>query len=244
LKSLWILSAILLLIGFFVFIASSTPLNIEEAYTVSENQKHDYLITDSVQTATKPFYRTYYSATANFTKGDTISIATSAIDGQTPISAEISRYYGLEVYKSEENKTLIYIDYTIPFAGKFEVSVSRFEPNPYGLGVFTSETSAYVKITAQMTEAVQVQKYRVVTTYPYKGYESVGIGVMLAGIGVGVLSVSKRNRQTNQANNTSKSSTIPPPPYQKDTSNSKFCIYCGADIPLHAKFCNNCGKPA
>ena len=134
------------------------------------------------------------------------------------------------------------LEVTVPSSSYYQIEVSRYRSSPSV--IFLEPTTAYVKATTHTTEQVTVQRDRVVTTYPYKDYESVGIGVMLAGIGVGVFSVSNRDSQNNQESDTLKSSTIHPSPYQKNTSNSKFCIFCGAEIPLQAKFCDNCGKSA
>jgi hypothetical protein len=189
LRTLWVLSAVLLCIGFCIFLYSSVPQTVHEPYTVWTDKTTDYLLKNGVGTATSPFYSTYFDGIYNFTAGDTVSITASPTDGRTLLSAKVSRYFGVEVYKSQDNTTAISMDYTIPFSGRFEITVSRYKTSDFEF--FSTETSANVRATARMTEKVQVQQYRDVTTYPYKSYETAGIVVMLAGIGCGVLSVTQ-----------------------------------------------------
>lgn len=198
-KSLWILSALLIFSGFSTILCSAVPQTIREPYTILKDRTINYLIKDGLGTATSPFYSTYFYGVYNFTQGDTVSITASPTDGKTLLSAEVSRYFGLEIYKSQDNTTTINMNYTIPFSGRFEITISRYKASDFEF--FSTETTANVRITARMTEKVQVQEYRSVTTYPYEDFETVGIAVMLAGIGAGILSVAQDKRKNQCSEN-------------------------------------------
>jgi len=202
LKSLWVLSAVLLLLGVSIFVYSLIPQIIQEPYlkTVTQN-KDTVLLEDTISAQYSFVYKNFF-----FKQGDNISIIATIDEGT--LGAHVYEVYsGFSIVK-RENSTNINLEVTVPRDGLYHIGVGRYRPS---LSVFYSEaTNANVEIVQRTTEQVLVTAYRDVTIYPNKVYETAGIVLVLAGIGAGVLSVAQNisGKKNNMA--------IPPPTAYKE----------------------------
>ena len=177
------LSAFLLFSGFCVFIYSSIPVIVKEPYLKTVTKTKEDVLTEGTISA----YSIFYSKTFNFNSGDRIFITASIEEGT--LSAGVYDYFESKEIASQENVKTVSIDVTVPRSGYYEIYVRRYKKSIYEF--FLSKVNANVKITTITTEQYFVQDYREKTTYPYKDYETTGIALMLAGIGVGVLSIAQ-----------------------------------------------------
>jgi hypothetical protein len=240
-KSLSVLSAVLLFVGFGVFLYSVYPQTVKEPYTVWKDETHNYTLKEGIATATSPSFGTYFDAIYNFTAGDILTITASSTDGQIPLSATVSKFFRLQVYASQDNMTAINMDYTIPSSGNFEITVSRYKASAFDY--FSTETTANVRITASMVTKVQVQEYRDVTTYPHKDLQIAAIAVMIFGIGVAILSLAQGRNKNQQTAYAPQSSTFSKS-YMKsevstvNASSTCFPFGCSVDIlcPLKVSY--------
>ncbi len=182
-KSIWVLSAALLLLGVSIFVYSAIPQIIQEPYlkTVTQN-KDTVLLEDTISEQYSFVYKNFF-----FKQGDNISIIATIDEGT--LGANVYEVYsGFSIVK-RENSTNINLEVTIPRDGLYHIGIGRYRPS---LNVFYSEaTNANVEIVQRTTEQVLVTAYRDVTIYPNKGYETAGIVLVVAGIGAGVLSLAQ-----------------------------------------------------
>jgi hypothetical protein len=166
---------------------SSVPKTVKEPYINWVTQPKDEVLQDGTVSALSIFY----SETHQFESGDKISI-TASIDEGT-LSVDIYDMWAFKEIAAQENVQSVDLDVTIPSNSFYEITVKRYKSSVFV--IYTEKTNANVKITTRTTEQALVQAYRDVTTYPYKNLETCGIAVMVAGIGVGVLSIAQIQRE-------------------------------------------------
>jgi hypothetical protein len=189
LKSLWVLSAFLIVIGFCIFLYSSVPKTVQEPYMKLTTQTKNNVVQDGEISALSSFYSKNFQLGA----GDKISITATINEGT--LSANVLDMWTFKEIASQSNVQNVNLDVTVPSDGYYQINVKRYKESVFV--IYLEETTASVKVSTITTEQVFVQDYRSVTTYPYKNFETAGIAVMLAGIGAGVLSVAQ-NKGKNQ----------------------------------------------
>ena len=79
LKTLWVLSAVLIVVGFCVFLYSGNSVTAQEPYRAIVNQTKDEVLTDGWSEA----LLTYYTGQASLNQGDKISIVTLSAENLT-----------------------------------------------------------------------------------------------------------------------------------------------------------------
>lgn len=188
-KSLWVLSAFLIVIGFCIFLYSSVPKTVQEPYMKLTTQTKNNVVQDGEISALSSFYSKNFQLGA----GDKISITATINEGT--LSANVLDMWTFKEIASQSNVQNVNLDVTVPSDGYYQINVKRYKESVFV--IYLEETTASVKVSTITTEQVFVQDYRSVTTYPYKNFETAGIAVMLAGIGAGVLSVAQ-NKGKNQ----------------------------------------------
>ena len=186
-KNLWTLSAILLLIGFCVFVYSSVPQTVKQPYTKWDTQTKDNVLEDGTISSTSIFFSKSYS----FKSGDKILI-TASIDEGT-LSVRVYEAWTSNEIAFRDDVQSVNLDVTIPNDGYYTISVNRYKRS-VGI-IYLTKVNADVRVTTRTTEQALVQTYRDTTTYPNKNFESAGIVLLLTGIGVGVLSFQKKDHE-------------------------------------------------
>lgn len=177
----------ILFIGVCVFAYSFFPATVSTPYTTWVNKTHDNVLKGGTVTA---FYD-YYIGYSSFNQGDQIAILASTQDGT--LAAQVIDSSTNNTITSKDNVANVNMDVTIPSSGYYEIKVSRYRTSIYVL--FLTHATAYVNVTTYTTEQVPTQAYENVTTYPHKDLQIVGIGIMIAGIGVGVLTIGHDKRK-------------------------------------------------
>jgi hypothetical protein len=186
-KSLWALSAIILFIGICVLAYSYFPETVSEPYTTWVTQSHDNVLKDGTVSA----WYDYFIGDTNFNQGDQVFIVASTSDGT--LTAQVYDVYANEVIQSQDNVANINLNVTIPSSSYYEIKVSRYRSSIYVL--FTLPATANVHVATHTTEQVPTTAYRDVTIYPHKDLVIVGIAIMVAGIGVGVLTIAQDKKR-------------------------------------------------
>ena len=192
-KTLWALSATILSIGACVLAYSYFPETVEQPYTTWVDQPRNTVLIDETVEA----YRIYYDEYRTLRQGDRVSIVASSSDHTlTATVADCSNILDPSVISSQENVANISLDVTIPSSGYYEIVISRYRDSQYI--IFLDKTNANVRVTRRTTERVSIQAYRYVTTYPHKDLQTLAIAILIAGIGVGVLTIAQGTRNKKQ----------------------------------------------
>jgi len=193
LKTLWALSAFILFFGGCVLVYSHFPETVKEPYTTFANLPRDNVLTNGIVKA----YRIYYDGYKTLDQGDRVSIvASNSAETLTARVIDCSNLLAPNVISSRENVSNINLDVTIPRSGYYEIEVSRYRRNEYI--IFLDQINATVRVITHTTEQVSTQAYRDVTIYPHKDLQTPAIAILVAGIGVGVLTIAQgtpKNRQ-------------------------------------------------
>jgi hypothetical protein len=196
-----IISCLLIITGIGCYLASLVPVAVHNQvpYTGYKTQTINNVLADGSVSS----LMTYFNDYASLNQGDIINIQSSTTDPDVTLTASVGEFLASDIQK-QENVTSINLSVTVPKSGYYEISVSRYRHSVFV--IFLERTNATVKVTTQTTEQVPVTLYHdvAVTTYPYKDYQTYGIPLLLAGIGVAVLAVAQ--------NITSKQLVPPPPP--------------------------------
>lgn len=189
-KSLWILSALLIIIGFCVFLYSYAPQTAQEPYLRVVTQTKDNVLVDETISAKYTFcFKSYL-----FKEGDKISIIASIDEGT--LSVSVDEVWSGEIISKEDVQS-VNLDVAIQKDSTYTITVERYRTSIFVL--YSNATNANVKIAQRTTEQAFATAYRDVITYPYKGYQTAGFAVMVAGIGCGVLSVAQNKNKNNSS---------------------------------------------
>jgi hypothetical protein len=185
-NSLVAVSVIILIIGVGVFAYSYTPETIKMPRQVWSDRPVEKVIVDQEFSALS----NYYTKMGTYNAGDQISVTATISEGT--LSADVwSLYTGKRVGEQIDVKEVNFI-VTVPTSGSYEISVSRYKPSAFT--IYFEKTTASIQVKVQTTERVSSTVYDYLTVYPHKDFATVGIAVLLLGIGVGVVAIAYRNQ--------------------------------------------------
>lgn len=260
-RGISLLSAVALCIGLALSAVSSFPQTVSEPYTELVSQRVDRVQEDGNVTALYTFYSQAFSCKA----GDTIFIHARALSGDESLSFVVSHTLG-DTVEQRNNVRDGNLTVTIPTDGSYTVTIIRYRYSPYV--IYLSSVDAYIYVRTSITETRLVQKYRDVVTYPYKDLLSPGEVLLIAGIGLALLSIAEarptaENATPQQASkdmrqdttSTKPSEETPSPRAKPDahlsTDEGRFrpassagfvlCPSCGGKNEPTDRFCRHCG---
>jgi len=187
-NNILLLSVVVLGCGIVLSLFSYLPKTIQIPYLRTVQQPVETVQQDGV---TSNFY-TYYSKSFQCKVGDTIQIRSQSQTAGATLSATVSELLGNTVMQQNDVSS-IDTTVTIPEDGYYSVVIERYRTSAWV--IFLTQTNAYVYVKTSITETKTVQDYRPVTTYPYKDLITPAIAIMVAGIGIGVVSIAKKKSE-------------------------------------------------
>lgn len=242
------LSAVALCIGLALCAIYFFPRTVSEPYPELVSQRVDRVQEDGNVTA----LYTFYSQAFNCRAGDTIFIHAQALSSDESLSFVVSQTSGNTI-EQRNNVRDGNLTVTIPTDGSYTVTIERYRHSVWVF--FLEKADAYIYVKTSITETSLVQKYRDVVTYPYKDLLIPGVVLLIAGIGLGVLSIAEEKpvaenatpRQTSKDIRQDTTITNPneetPPPLPPDSIRAERCPHCGwAQNRVADRYCRDCGK--
>jgi len=183
-KNPWLVGAgCLLALGFGLCLLSFVPQTHREPYIKQVQQYVGTVRQDGNVSALRTFYNKWFTLTPN----DKILIRSHA-EGETLL---VHVYEGGvllgHIVEDRDNVANVDLEFTVPQYDMYTIIIERWSP-PYH--IFSTPATAYVYVKTTTLETVNVQAYRNVITYPYKELLVPSIVPMIAGIGIGVITIA------------------------------------------------------
>ena len=191
-RTILLVCMVTLSLGFAISLLSFLPQTRSEPYLRQTQQRVDKLQKDGTVSS----WYTFYTQSFSCAPGDTISIRVQAQTSGESLSVIVSQTLGNTIEQRDDVENLD-ITANIPSSGLYTVTVNRYRYSPFVIWLAPAE--AYIYVKTAITETRLVEDYRTVTTFPFKDLLLPGIVIMIAGIGVGVISIAQREPQTSRA---------------------------------------------